>query len=114
MPKYIKVWLQGDIKSLFSEAKALQNRLPKGRAKTRDEFREFDSHMSSGKMSKALRCLDDHRKGNVLSVTDRIEGKTILQILRKKHPKPQAALEAYKLTEANDNTLPSIHLFLTE
>ena len=96
-------WLQGDIKSLFSEAKALQTRLPKGRAKTRDEFRKFDSHMSSGKTSKALRCLDDQQKGNVLSVTDRIEGETVLN---EKHPKPEAAPDAYRLTEADDNTLP--------
>ena len=99
-------WLQGDIKSQFSEAKALQTRLPKGRAKTRDAFREFDSHMSSGKISNALRCLDDQQKGNVLSGTDRIEGKTVLQILCEKHPKPQTAPDAYKLTEADDNTLP--------
>ena len=62
-----------EFEALFNEAKALQLRIPKVR-KTQNpgEMKSFDIQMSSGKISNALRCLDESQKGNVLSLQERV------------------------------------------
>ena len=62
-------WLNGHFESLFNEAKALQLRQKKTMTKhIHDTFKEFDQHMTSGKISNALRCLDETQKGQVLAL----------------------------------------------
>ena len=83
------MWLNGEIEPLFHEAEALQKRMPKSKSKHQnDEFKNFDVNMTSGKISNALRCINDADKGGVLSLTEIINGKSVLDILEEKHPLP--------------------------
>ena len=80
----MEAWLSCE----FNEAKALQLRIPKvWKTQKPDAMKSFDIQMSSGKISNALRCLDGSQKGNVLSLQEKV-GKTVMQILQEKHPKP--------------------------
>ena len=64
--------------------------------------------MSSGKISNALRCLDESQKGKVLSLQERVGNKTVMQILQEKHPKPMTSKDSY-VTNKNDHTLEHHH-----
>ena len=57
--------------------------------------------MSSGKISNALRCLDESQKSNALSLQERVGNKTVMQILQEKHPKPMTSKDNYE----RDHTL---------
>ena len=105
----MEAWLSCEFEALFNEAKALQLRIPKVRkTQNRDEMKSFDTQMSSGKISNALRCLDESQKGNVLSLQDRVGNKTVMQILQEKHPKPMTSKDSY-VTNENDHTLEHHH-----
>ena len=43
-----------------------------------DEYKEFDKHMSTGKISNAIQSLTEEAKGGVLSLTDKVDMKTVL------------------------------------
>ena len=62
--------------------------------------------MTSGKISNALRCLDENQKGQVLSLNDKIKGQTVYQALLDKHPKPSSCHENYKVQQPYETTLP--------
>ena len=65
----LEAWLSCEFEALFNEANALQLRIPKVRkTQNPDAIKSFDIQMSSGKISNALRCLDESQKGNVLSL----------------------------------------------
>ena len=70
----------------FKEAEALQKRTTKSKSndRTRDMFRDFDAHMFTGKISNALRSVNDCEKGGVLSLSEKID-KTVIDILKDKH-----------------------------
>ena len=89
----LKMWLNGEIEQLFKEAEAVQKRTTKSKSnnRTRDMFRDFDAHMSAGKISNALRSVNDCEKGGVLSLSEKIDNKTVFDILKDKHPHPKAA-----------------------
>ena len=73
------MWLNGEIEPLFHEAEALQKRMPKSKSKhQKDEFKNFDVNMTSGKISNALRCINDGDKGGVLFLTETINEKLVL------------------------------------
>ena len=77
LERRLHAWLRCDFEALFNEAKALQQRAPT-RTK-RDEahdFKQFDFQMTAGKISNALRSLDDSQKGTVLSLQEKINDKT--------------------------------------
>ena len=89
MARRLTMWLNGEIEPLFNEAEALQKRLRKSTSKRKkDEFKEFDAHMTAGKISNAMRSINDSEKGGVLSLDETINGKTVLDILKEKHPHP--------------------------
>ena len=103
--------LVGDFEGLFREAKPLQERLPKSNSYSdRDEFKEFDKYMCSGKISNAIRCLTDETKGGVLSVNQKItvKGKTksVLEILQEKHPKSKPLNPDLIVPDNPPNSLP--------
>ena len=76
----LEMWLNGQFDGLFHEAKALQLRLKRSQTKQRDVFKEFDHHVTSGKISNALRCLEED---HVLAMSDKIDNKTVNQNLLK-------------------------------
>ena len=46
----------------------------------------LNDFMSRGKISNAIRFLSDEHKGGVLTPTDLIDGRPVLETLRDKHP----------------------------
>ena len=102
----LSMWLNGEIEPLFHEAEALQKRMPKSKSKhQKDEFKNFDVNMTSGKISNALRCINDADKGGVLSLTEIINGKSVLDILKEKDPPPGPCHDQY-ITQASRETPP--------
>ena len=78
-------WIKWDIDSLFLEAKAIQEGMSRTKAKqSDDEYKEFDKYMSTGKTTNAIRSLTEEAKVCVLSLTDNVDKKTVLGVLRKK------------------------------
>ena len=53
-----------------------------------DEYKKIDENMSTGKISNAIRSLTEEAKGGVLSLTEKVDKKTILYVLREKDPEP--------------------------
>ena len=67
----MEAWISCEFEALFNETKALQLRITKVRkTQNPDEMKSFDIHMSCGKFSNALRCLNESQKGNVLSLQE--------------------------------------------
>ena len=66
----LRMWLSGEIEERFKEAGALQKRTTKSKSnkRARDMLRDFDAHMSAGKLSNALKSVNDCEKGGVLSL----------------------------------------------
>ena len=71
----------------------------------KDVFKEFDHHVTSGEISNARRCLEEDRKGHVLSLGDKID-KTVNKILLEKHPEPADMIEKYLVENPFEQTLP--------
>ena len=106
----LDLWINCDFDKLFNEAKALQTRLSNSKRKHNVcEFKEFDKHMTAGKISNAIRCLTDESKGGVLSINEKVPvnggTKTVLEILHEKHPK-SAEMNPDYITKPDQNTLP--------
>ena len=106
LTRRLEMWLNGQFDDLFHEAKALQLRLKRYQTKQRDVFKEFDHHVTTGKISNALRCLEEDQKGLVLSLSDKIDNKTVNQILREKHPEPADMKVNYLVENPFEQTLP--------
>ena len=82
-------WVRWDIYSLFFEAKPIKKRMSRTKTKRYvDEYKEYKKNMSTGRISIAIRSLTEKAKGGVLSLTDKVDKKTVLDVLRKKHPEP--------------------------
>ena len=82
----IILWKQSILDELFTEAKALHVRHPKQKkSEVNEEAKQFDKLMSTGKISAANGCLSDKKTKGVLS-QQVIKGKTVLSILKEKHP----------------------------
>ena len=61
--------------------------------------------MSTGKISAAIGCLSDKKTKGVLPLNEIIEGKTVLSILKEKHPQAKTANTNYKI-EVSKDTMP--------
>ena len=82
--------MNSDIGSLFLKEKAIQERLSGIKAKRLvDEYKEFDKYMSTGKTATTIRYLNEEAKVGVLSLTVKVDKKTVLDVLRQKHPEPR-------------------------
>ena len=60
--------------------------------------------MSTGKISAAIGCLSDKKTEGVLPLNEVIEGKTVLSLLKKKHPRDQIANTHYVTEVSADIT----------
>ena len=61
--------------------------------------------MSTGKISAAIGCPSDKRTKGVFPLNEVIEGKTVLNILKEKHPSAKTA-NTYYIIELNEGTMP--------
>ena len=104
LSRRIILWKQGLLDELFTEAKALQIRHPKQKkCEVNEEIKQFGTLMSTGKISAAIGCLSDKKTKGVIPLKEVIEGKTILSILKEKHPQAKAV---NYVTEVNEDTMP--------
>ena len=88
LERRLHAWFRYDFESLFAEAKALQQRAPtKTKRDEANNFKQFDLQMTAGKISNILRSLDDSQKGTVLSLQEKINDKTVMEIPKEKHPR---------------------------
>ena len=61
--------------------------------------------MSTGKISAAIGCLSDKKTKGVLPLNGVIEGKTVLSILKAKHPQAKTVITNY-ITEVSEDRMP--------
>ena len=59
-----------------------------------------------GKISNAIRSLTEEAKGGVLSLTDEVDKKTVLDVLREKHPELRKANLNYLVSNEHPKSLP--------
>ena len=50
--------------------------------------------MTAGKISNALRSLDDSQKGTVLSLQEKTNDKIVMETLKEKHPRHKQLINA--------------------
>ena len=96
----LAIWKKGDIGSLLAECHTIQSRLSKLRpAGSQDQpnlEHTFSKLMFQGKTNEALEVLSKQGRGEILCADDLVElgdrsGKTVLDILRSKHPTAEPA-----------------------
>ncbi len=98
LEKRLERWKEGDLTSLLSEGRAIQNRLSKshsvrGKQKQQQQVsRLFANLMFQGKTQAALQLLSNKGKGSVLRLNDTVDDSTTVKdILKSKHPNGVAA-----------------------
>ena len=101
LARRLSLWKKGDFGSLLAEGRSLQCRLPKfspsESANNGNLARSFAKLMFRGKTNAALQLLSEQGKGGILRVDDLIDQgdhvqKSVLDILRSKHPPAQPVL----------------------
>ena len=85
LQKQLQLWINGDLDKL-EESHALQKRIRTKRKLPFDETKEFNRQMNSGKVPKAIRTLQNEQNSGVFDLREKINGETVLQILKSKHP----------------------------
>ena len=89
---------------LFNEAKALHTRSKTLSCKRkRDPRNKFMRHMTNGNVANAIRQLEEDEDGGVLDLSDKIGDKTVLQVLKEKHPSP---VNGQFIESPSENVLP--------
>ena len=91
LERRMSTWLEGDINTLLLEGRVIQQRIRRQHTKDENETlaKSFTKLMRKGNVKSALRLLSK-TQGTLLSVnqpaTPDDDGKTVLDILREKHP----------------------------
>ena len=99
-------WIKWDIRSLFLEANAIQERMNRTKAKRSvGEYKKFDKYMSLEKISNANRILTKKAKGGALSLLTNLTRK-VLDVLRENHPGPGRANLNYLISNEYSKNLP--------
>lgn len=83
----LEMWQAGDIEGLLEEGRAIQERLRTSQRETGWK-KGFVRLMMCGRSSTAMRLLRNGSSRGVLSLDESLEGKTVRDILREKHPDP--------------------------
>ena len=73
--------------------------------KQHSDLKMLNNFMSRGKISNAIRVLSDEHKGGVLALTNLIDGRPVIEILRDKLPEGQL-LERNCIQSEHPRTLP--------
>ena len=114
LERRLKAWRKGDIRSVLEEGRALQRCIPKSHHYENQHqgnlARAFAKLMFQGNIRAATELLSQQGKGGVLGVNDVVDkhsGKTVLDVLRSKHP-PAQPINIEALVEVN-NVPPEVH-----
>ena len=106
LERRLRIWSSGNIEELVREGKIIQQHLPQGRSKLTNDnekvARTFASLMMRGKLRAALRLVSDQGTACILRLEDEIDGKSVRDLLKEKHPAAQAACPATLLSPADN------------
>ena len=89
LQKRLQLRINGDFDKPFEDSHALQKRSKTKRKLSSDETKEFNRQMISGKVANAIRTLQKEQNFGVLDLQEKINGETVLQTLKLKHPSSQ-------------------------
>lgn len=95
----VNLWLNNNLNELLDEARTIQKRLPRPSQKNgrhEDNARSFADRMRQGKVSSALRALNEGEAGGVLPIN-----RQTISLLEEKHPPP---------SDSNGLRLPGRHI----
>ena len=82
----VDLWQNNKLNELLDEARTIQWRLPmfhRSKDQNTDKARKFANIMRQGKVSPAIRTLDDEQTGGVLPLN-----RETIELLKEKHPEP--------------------------
>ena len=101
-------WIKWDIDSLFLEAKIIQERMSRIKAKRSvDVCKVFNKYMSTERNSNAIRSLTEEPTVVFLSLTDRVSKNRVFDVLREKHPEPCKLNLNYLVSNEHPKSFPS-------
>ena len=89
LQKRLQRWINGDFDKHFEVSHALQKRIRTKRKLPFKEMKEFNRRTVSRKVANAIRTLQNEQNGGVLDLQEKINGETVLQNLKSKHPSTQ-------------------------
>ncbi|CAM1325554.1 Uncharacterised protein r2_g3445 [Pycnogonum litorale] len=104
-------WSKGEIKEIVKEGKIIQNHLPSrkhGGNKCNDTARTFAHLIGNGKVRQALGMTKPQHKAGVLDVHEIIDGKSVLNILKEKHPEAMPASNVTLLSDVDSEDLSTV------
>ncbi len=99
LERRMRVWSSGNIEELVREGTTIQQHLPQGGLKERNDnqrvARTFTSLIMGGKVRAALCLVSDHGSAGVLSLEEYIDGKPVKESTRlhKQHAQPPSYLQ---------------------
>ena len=114
LSRRIILWKQGLLDELFTEAKALQIWHPKQKkSEVNQEVKQFDKLIAEfitnsrvqAKYLLPLAAFQTKKNERNTTLNEVIEGKTVLSILKEKHPQAKRANTNY-ITEIREDTMP--------
>ena len=86
-------WRKGDLEALLQEGRAIQGDFTNSRlCWEKDEAsmsRSFANLVHHGRTRAALRLLDEESRGGVLALDQEVNGKTVRELLKEKHPQAE-------------------------
>ena len=93
----LKLWQEGQLTELLHEGQTIQSRLnfhPQAQHPAKDKTKQFTKPMGEGKVKAALRLLEGEPSGGPLPLDQYIDNsrRTVLDILKSKHPPPSHVL----------------------
>ena len=108
LDRRLQSWSAGNIEDLLKEGRTIQQHLPQRRA-TEDNHnprlaKTFASLMMRGKVHSTLRVTSQDSPAGILSLGQVIEGKTVGEILKEKHPPGQPASPSALLPPEDNST----------
>ena len=102
----LSLWNEGKFMELFNEAKAIHTRSKTLSCKRKkDPRKHFVRHLTNGNVANAITQLEEGKDGGVLDLSGKIGDKTVLQVLKEKHPSP-GELNRQFIESPSENVLP--------
>ena len=93
LERRLKLWFLGSMKELAHECRTIQRHLAPRRLNGTQQdqrlARSFSQLMFRGKVRAAMRLISDQSSAGVLNLDEEIDGTSVRDILKEKHPQPQ-------------------------
>ena len=112
----LSLWRDGNIDELMQDCRYIQKQIknhaptPGGKTDNPDPARSFASLVTQGKVGAAISMLSDGHSGGVHNLDGGLDGKSIRDILKEKHP-PAAPLDCDNIIQGEVQHVPYPALF---